>query len=145
MPTSQKTHSTHTGFLLWQAGNVWQRKIRTVLDPVGLTHVQYLLLLSLDQLGGKKHPVSQIKLARMAGTDVMMTSKCIRLLEKKKFIARKADKTDARAFQLELTPEGAKAMSKAKKLVEKNEAEFFSKLSSNHKKFAESLLSICEE
>jgi DNA-binding MarR family transcriptional regulator len=143
--SSSKNKKALTGFLLWQAGNVWQRKIKTVLDPVGLTHVQYLLLDSLDQLGGKKHPVSQVKLARKAGTDVMMTSKVVRLLMKKKFVGRKSDEKDARAFQLELTREGARAILKAKKIVAKNEGKFFSKISSQHKKFADCLLAICEE
>jgi len=141
----KKNNHANTGFLLWQAGNAWQRKIKLALDPVGLTHVQFLLLLSLEELGGKKHPVSQAKLSRKAGTDVMMTSKVIRLLEKKKLVARKSDKDDARAFQLELTKEGSQAIQKAKSLVVKSEDKFFSKISTHRKKFVEILLTIVEE
>lgn len=127
------------GFLLWQAGNAWQRKMKSVLDPVGITHVQYLLLDSLAHLGGISHPVSQVTLARVAGTDVMMASKVIRLLEKKKMIRRKPHKTDARINLLELTPAGARAVKKAKVLLVKTEKQIFSKLEVKEDKFAKCL------
>lgn len=142
-PSPKKKKSlASTGFLLWQAGNAWQRKIKSVLDPVGITHVQFLLLDALDHLGGLKHPVSQVTLSRVAGTDVMMTSKVIRLLEKKKLITRKVSKTDARIYLLEMTREGSRVIAKAKSLVEKAELKMFTKLELSHEKFARCLASI---
>jgi DNA-binding MarR family transcriptional regulator len=135
----KKKSVASTGFLLWQAGNAWQRKMKSVLDPVGITHVQYLLLDSLEHLGALKHPVSQVTLSRVAGTDVMMTSKVIRLLEKKKLVTRKVSKTDARIFLLEMTREGSRALAKAKTAVEKTESKLFSKLELKHEKFARCL------
>ncbi len=138
MSKKKKHSAVYTGFLLWQAANAWQRQIKLALDPVGLTHVQYLLLDSLDLLGGKRHAVTQVKLARKAGTDVMMTSKVVRLLERKKFISRKTDHSDGRAMLIELTDSGSKALNRAKNLVAKNEQQFFLKMG-KPVKFAQSL------
>lgn len=140
-PKKKKSHAS-IGFLLWQAGNAWQRKIKSVLDPVGITHVQFLLLDSLDHLGGLKHPVSQVTLSRVAGTDVMMTSKVIRLLEKKKLVTRKISKTDARIYLLEMTREGSRITAKAKSLVGKAEEKLFKKLEFSPEKFAKCLAAI---
>ncbi|CAN5870731.1 MarR family transcriptional regulator [soil metagenome] len=144
MPQSSKKKKSHasTGFLLWQAGNAWQRKIKSVLDPIGITHVQFLLLDALDHLGGLKHPVSQVTLSRVAGTDVMMTSKVIRLLEKKKLITRKVSKTDARIYLLEMTREGSRVIVKAKDLVGETEEKIFTKLELKPAKFARCLAAI---
>ena len=53
------------GFLLWHATLRWQRDIAQGLGPLGLTHVQFVLLACtrwLTQQG--RHP-SQIALARL--------------------------------------------------------------------------------
>ncbi|CAN5424834.1 MarR family transcriptional regulator [soil metagenome] len=143
--TSSKKAEVTTGFLLWQAGNAWQRKVKSVLDPVGITHVQYLLLDSLKFLGAIKHPVSQVTLSRVAGTDVMMTSKVIRVLEKKKMVRRKSNKDDGRVFLLELTKEGSKSLAEAKKRLTKSEANFFSGLELNLEKFSKCLAEIAKD
>lgn len=145
LPSKKKKSVVAIGFLLWQAGNAWQRKMKSVLDPLGITHVQFLLLDSLEHLGGLKHPVSQVTLARVAGTDVMMTSKVIRLLETKKLVTRKISKTDARIYLLELTREGSRTLAKAKNLVSKTEDKIFSKLSLKQDKFANCLVAIAED
>ncbi len=144
LPSKKKKTVASTGFLLWQAGNAWQRKMKSVLDPIGITHVQYLLLDSLEHLGGLNHPVSQVTLSRVAGTDVMMTSKVIRLLETKKLVTRRVNKTDARIYLLEMTREGSRALAKAKSLVEKTEERIFSKLDLKQEKFAKCLVAIAE-
>jgi DNA-binding MarR family transcriptional regulator len=138
-----KSHDRHAGFLLWQAGNAWQRQIRTALTPVGLTHVQYLLLETLEELSAESGGTSQVKLAKAAGIDVMMTSKVLRLLVRKKLIARKAARSDARAFYAELTKEGIAVLGKSRKLIAKNEDEFFGKLE-KRKKFIENLKMLVE-
>jgi DNA-binding MarR family transcriptional regulator len=147
MPYSpqKKKAVVSTGFLLWQAGNAWQRKIKSALDPIGITHVQFLLLDSLDHLGGLNHPVSQVTLARVAGTDVMMTSKVIRLLEKKKLVTRKASKTDARILLLGMTRDGSRALAKAKTAVTKEERKLFTKLKLKQEKFCECLEAIAAD
>jgi MarR family transcriptional regulator, organic hydroperoxide resistance regulator len=142
---ASKKKSTPTpplGFLLWQTANAWQRYIKTVLDPVGITHVQFLLLESIDNLTQSNQSTTQIRVAKDAGTDVMMTSKVLRALEEKKMIARKTSKTDARAIQLLLTTTGQKCLERASALVGDADEKFFRNLESKPEKFEHNLKSL---
>src|SRR4029450_10195037 len=70
------------GFQLWRVNLSWQRRIRSVLEPHQLTHVQFVLLASLWWLSDHgDDPPTQTRLAQQAGTDPMMTSQVIRKLE----------------------------------------------------------------
>src|SRR6266566_2274389 len=57
------------GFLLWHATLRWQRQITAVLKPLGLTHVQFVLLAGSWWLGRGGQPPSQRELADHSGTD----------------------------------------------------------------------------
>ena len=92
------------GYLLWRTTLAWQRRMRSVLMPHHLTHVQCVLLASLWWLEEHDgHPSTQARLAAQAGTDPMMTSQVIRKLEARGLLERALDPTDARARQLGLT------------------------------------------
>lgn len=134
----QKESAALSGFLLWQASNAWQRQIRKTLAPLELTHVQYLLLETLNAI---TEPVKQTALADAAGIDAMMTSKVLRVLLKKKLVQRRSTRTDARAFVVSLTAEGKKLLAKAKALTAKTEEDFFAKISKK-KKFAVGLMEL---
>ncbi|MCU0435486.1 MAG: MarR family transcriptional regulator [Bacteroidia bacterium] len=136
-----QNRNRRTGYLLWQVSNTWQRNIKIVLDPLDLTHVQYLLLETLEQLKTDGEPATQVKLAREAGTDVMMTSKVLRVLEQKKWVSRKANRADARAFHIALTPAGERVVSKARQLVNDADRNFFSSIS-KPEKFNDNLSSL---
>jgi DNA-binding MarR family transcriptional regulator len=125
MAKKKSTFNRRTGFLLWHVSNSWQRSLKTALDPLDLTHVQYLLLETLDRMKDNDTPATQVRLAREAGTDVMMTSKVIRVLEQKKWVTRKTNRMDARAFTLALTPNGEKVMTRARQLVIDADKNFF--------------------
>lgn len=145
MSKKKQTHNRNrrTGYLLWQVSNSWQRSIKTVLDPLDLTHVQYLLLETLEQIKAEGQAATQVKLAREAGTDVMMTSKVLRVLEQKKWVSRKANRADARAFQIALTPAGEKVVAKARQLINDADRNFFSNLS-KPEKFSDNLAILAE-
>lgn len=125
MAKKKSASNRRPGFLLWHVSNSWQRTLKAALDPLDLTHVQYLLLETLDHLKEGDLPATQVRLAREAGTDVMMTSKVIRVLEQKKWVTRKANRMDARAFTLALTPNGEKVMTRARQLVIDADKSFF--------------------
>jgi MarR family transcriptional regulator, organic hydroperoxide resistance regulator len=76
------------GFLLWRVTNAWQRQIRAALEPLDLTHVQFVLLASLAWLSNQETSIPQVLLAGHANTDVMMTSQVVRTLEAKGYLAR---------------------------------------------------------
>ena len=62
------------GYMFWLTSNLWQRKMVKALKPTGLTPVQFVLLAGVAWLERKPEPITQVRLARQAKTDVMMTS-----------------------------------------------------------------------
>ncbi len=114
------------GFLLWHATLRWQRAITAALRPLGLTHVQFVLLAStwwlVDHRGEQ---VSQRALSDQAGTDPMMTSQVVRALEARALVARGPDPRDSRARLLTVTAEGARLAQEAIEVVEAVDRAFF--------------------
>jgi DNA-binding MarR family transcriptional regulator len=108
------------GFLLWQVANQWQRLQRSTLEPLGLTHVQFVLLAGLAWLSRKESDVTQARLAAFCKTDAMMTSQVVRSLEAGGFVAR--------APQLRVTAKGAEVLNAAMPRVREADAQFFGTL-----------------
>ncbi|MFF4183756.1 MarR family winged helix-turn-helix transcriptional regulator [Streptomyces sp. NPDC001691] len=113
------------GFLLWHATLRWQRGIATALAPLGLTHVQFVLLACAWWLNEQGSHPNQLALARQAGTDVKMTSQVLRTLENKGLVEREVDPSDTRAKRLRVTALGAELAPRAIAAVERVDAEFF--------------------
>ncbi len=95
------------GFLLWHVTLRWQRDVAAVLTPLGLTHVQFVLLASTWWFNSNDQQPSQAALAMHAGVDVKMTSQVIRTLERKGLLSRDVDPSDSRARRLVVTDKGA--------------------------------------
>jgi DNA-binding MarR family transcriptional regulator len=113
------------GFWLWHATLRWQREIAAVLAPLGLTHVQFVLLSCAWWMNGHGLVPNQIELARQAGTDVKMTSEIVRKLAAKGLLERETDPGDTRARRLRITPEGSELALRAIEQVEQADAAFF--------------------
>jgi DNA-binding MarR family transcriptional regulator len=124
-PTRFSGPGESPGFLMWQATNAWQRRVRAALEPVGVTHVQFVLLACLGWMERQGEPPSQAELARQARTDVMMTSQVVRALEERGLVARTPSPHDARARLLALTEQGRATVARALPLVEAADVEFF--------------------
>src|SRR3954449_9440557 len=118
------------GFLLWHVTLRWQRAVAAALTPLGLTHVQFVLLASTWWLNEQGGDPNQLTLARHAGTDVKMTSQVLGKLETKGLIRRDVDAADTRAKRLRVTPAGAKLARQAIEVVERADTEFFAQVSS---------------
>ncbi len=132
------------GFLLAQVTVLWQRKQRRVLDPLNLTHTQFVLLSSLAWLSRENDSVSQVDIANLSNTDRMMVSKVLRTLEEKKFITRQEHQTDTRAKIVKLTQEGAEVLQKALVMVENADIEFFSTLETNLTSFNANMIKLID-
>lgn len=122
--------SQSPGFVLWQVAAVWQRRVRSALVEVGLTHAQFALLASAGWLqaqatkrGGE--PTTQALVAAHARTDAVMTSEVLRTLERNGLLHRLPHPTDARAKHIALTPAGRRLVRRAMKLVETADEAFF--------------------
>jgi DNA-binding MarR family transcriptional regulator len=113
------------GFLLWHVTLAWQRDMAAALTPLGLTHVQFVLLASTWWLNSQGEAPNQLGVARHAGTDVKMTSEVLRRLETKGLIRREVDPADTRAKRLQVTDRGAELAVRALDAVETADAAFF--------------------
>jgi len=112
------------------------------LKPLGLTHVQFVLLAStrwLTHVAGEAP--TQRRLSDHAGTDPMMTSQVLRALEAKDLITRMSDATDSRVRRLGVTRQGAALAKRAVAIVEAADAEFFGP-AGPHAKLIETLRSL---
>lgn len=128
-----------TGHRLWQVANAWQRAQRNAMESIGLTHVQYVLLDSLDTLSNDNGSASQIELAEHAQLDVMMTSQALRALEGKVLVQRTPCEQDGRAKRVSLTPEGRALAQRGRQLAEAVDSRFFIPLGRDLKRFTENL------
>jgi DNA-binding MarR family transcriptional regulator len=113
------------GFLLWHVTLRWQREITAALAPLGLTHVQFVLLATAWWLNSRGEDPNQLGLARRAGTDAKMTSEVLRKLEAKGLLMRIVDAGDTRARRVRVTDQGGELAVRAVAAVEAADARFF--------------------
>ena len=113
------------GFLLWQVNLAWQRGITAALRPLGLTHVQFVLLACTWWLGRSGNEPNQVDVANQAGTDPKMTSEVLRKLEAAGLLLRSVDAKDTRARRVRVTEAGGELARRAVGVVEDADAAFF--------------------
>lgn len=116
------------GYLLAQLTLLWQRKQKKVLDPLDLTHTQFVLLSSIAWLSNENKNLTQVEIADYNNFDRMMVSKVLRTLQIKKLITRQEHETDTRAKIVKLTSSGRKILQTALREVENADIAFFSSL-----------------
>lgn len=124
-PSQFASPSDSPGFLLWRVSLRWQREVTAALRPLGLTHVQFVLLAVLWWVGPREDAPTQRELAQAAGTDPMMTSQVVRALEARGLVERRPDPYDRRVRRLVLTPEGHELAERGVQAVEGADARFF--------------------
>ena len=139
-----KSPNDSPGYLLGQATMLWQRKLKKVLDPLNLTHTQFVLLAALGWLSKKNNAVTQVDIANQSNADRMMVSKVLRTLKEKKFISRQEHPTDTRAKVIKLTNEGAEVLQKALTAVEDADIAFFSALGDDLTSFNQNMVKLTE-
>lgn len=132
------------GYLLAQVTILWQRMQKRVLDPLNLTHTQFVLLASLAWLSRENDAVTQVDIANASNSDRMMVSKVLRTLEDKKFITRFEHQTDTRAKVITLTDEGSKVLQEAIVKVENTDFEFFSAIKTDLKNFNNHMIKLID-
>jgi len=130
------------GLLLWQVSRQWEKTIKDVLARQEFTYLEYILLSRLVELEKTETQITQVKLAHYSGTEIMLTSKALRVLEEKGFIKRKKFTSDSRANLIGSADKGIKRVEKIQKSVEEAEATFFTSLDTKRSVFAKSLAKI---
>ncbi|MHA3019401.1 MarR family winged helix-turn-helix transcriptional regulator [Mycobacterium sp. BMJ-28] len=81
---------------------------RPLLEPLGLTHPQYLVMLALwDNANADGEPLSVKQIAALLQLDPATTSPMLKRLETLGFITRTRSSADERSTHVALTAEGA--------------------------------------
>jgi len=133
------------GYLLGQLTMLWQRKQKKVLDPLGLTQTQFVLLAALAWLSKNNNAVTQIDIAKQSNADRMMVSKVLRTLEEKALITRQEHETDTRAKTIRLTGQGEVVLQKAIVEIENADLDFFAGLESELPSFNKYMVQLIHE
>ena len=124
LPTSFSDPGESPGFLLWRVSNAWQRQQRAALQPLGLTHSQFVILACATWFGDQE-PLSQVRIGELTGVDSMTTSQIVRSLEKLKYLTRRPHPDDPRAKRVAVTSVGRALAQKAVVVVEETDTAFF--------------------
>lgn len=140
-----KSPNDSPGYLLGQVTMLWQRKQKRVLDPLDLTHTQFMILASLAWLSKTNKNVTQVDIANQGNMDRMMVSKVLRTLEEKSFITRQEHETDTRAKKIRLTTVGETVLQKAIIEVENVDEDFFSTLETSLPSFNKSMIQLIDK
>jgi MarR family transcriptional regulator, organic hydroperoxide resistance regulator len=85
---------------------------RPLLEPMGLTHPQYLVMLALWE----EAPLKVTELARRLSLEPATLSPLLKRLEASGMVTRGRDPRDDRALAVSLTAKGAKARARAEQI-----------------------------
>ena len=85
---------------------------RPLLEPMGLTHPQYLVMLALWE----EEPLRVSELARRISLEPATLSPLLKRLEASGMVTRTRDPLDDRALAISLTTQGRRARSRAEKI-----------------------------
>jgi DNA-binding MarR family transcriptional regulator len=140
-----KSPNDSPGFLLGQVTMLWQRKLKKVLDPLDLTHTQFVLLAALGWLSKNNSSVTQVDIARQSNADRMMVSKVLRTLEEKDFITRQENEKDTRAKTIRLTTKGEKVLQKSILAVENADINFFATIETKLTSFNKNMVQLIDQ
>lgn len=121
------------GFLLWQVSTSWRRAIEMVLEPLSLTHPQFVVLTTLGWLTRNGERVPQAAVGKLAGLDPNTLSQILRGLEVKRLIER-VQSSDVRAKNPLLTTQGYQVLARALPAVESADTQFFKALTTQEAK-----------
>jgi DNA-binding MarR family transcriptional regulator len=85
---------------------------RPLLEPMGLTHPQYLVMLALWQYA----PLSVRRLSELLQLDPGTLSPLLKRLESIGYLRRERDRADERSLAITLTPEGRELRRRAEQI-----------------------------
>lgn len=126
MKSSKFTDSNKSiGLIFWKVSVLWQRKIKESLNKIGITHTQFVILATIQELSEKGLTATQKEISDFSSIDAMTVSSVLRLLEKNSFIERKPHPKDTRANEILITKKGVETIHTAIPAVENTDNNFF--------------------
>jgi DNA-binding MarR family transcriptional regulator len=115
--TASTLDASSPGSGLVRAALRWQHAANEALAGISITHSQLNLMSGLHDLSVLGDPVTQVRLCAHTSTDVMATSKALRVLEARGLVERRPHPTDTRARAVVLTKAGAAVLRKGLRIV----------------------------
>jgi DNA-binding MarR family transcriptional regulator len=112
------------GYLLHQLASLWRRQMNARLAKIDLTHTQFIFLIGLAWLARDGADVTQTDLKDYHQASRGLTSRVVRLLERKTLVVQVAKPDDARVKLLQLTREGMKRVKQALPMLDQTEDAF---------------------
>jgi DNA-binding MarR family transcriptional regulator len=113
------------GFLLWQVTMIWQRAIKSALEPYNITHPQFVIMALLLWFSEQKIEPIQSMIIEKSKLDKMTVSGSIKKLVQLELLQRKESKDDTRAKTVKLATKGKVLMRKLVSIIEGVDDEFF--------------------
>ena len=113
------------GLVFWRVSVLWQRKIREALNKIGITHTQFVILATIQELSENDITATQKEISDFSSIDVMTVSSVLRLLEKNGYITRRPHSKDTRANVIIITSKGTETVHAAVPAVENVDDDFF--------------------
>jgi MarR family transcriptional regulator, lower aerobic nicotinate degradation pathway regulator len=130
LPVVPESLANSIGYLLNFNGHIIRERLEHVLEPLKLSLRELGVLRILESEG----PLSQHVLGRRHNIDRTTTVQVIDQLEARQLVLRSQNVEDRRSNLLFLTPRGRKTLSRALKLVSKEQNAFLSPLSEDERK-----------
>lgn len=96
-------------FAIYSAAHAFTRTYKPLLEPLGLTYPQYLVMITLWEEDGQ--PVKAI--GEKLGLDSGTLSPLLKRLEQSGLVARRRDRDDERQVRISLTAKGAELKGQA--------------------------------
>ena len=124
------------GLLLWKTSNLWQSKLRNVLEEYNLTLNEFIILETLFM--SQDEGIAQIYISKSSGVNVSVISTVIKVLQKKSLIKRKSD-LDSRKKIIELNENGSILIKKILPFINEVENNIFLKLGKDEINFVNSM------
>lgn len=126
--------------MLWQTTTLWQKRIKTVLEPFGISHAQFVILANLLWLTKQGYEPTQVMLSHWTKLEKMTVSKSLKELVRIGLVSRSEHHADSRAKNVVITQQGKDLLGQIVPLVEQVDQQFFKPASAQEKKI---FLSIC--
>lgn len=99
-------------FALYSASHAMTRLYRPLLDPMGLTYPQYLVMMVL----WRRDDITLTKLGEQLKLDSGTLTPLLKRLEKTGFLQRQRDPNDERKVRVTLTPDGVALREQAQEI-----------------------------
>jgi DNA-binding MarR family transcriptional regulator len=113
------------GFLLWRTLTAYRRRIEAVLDEVGLTHLQFAVLISVAWLGRQNAEVRQRDIMQQSGIQEAQVSLMIKTLRKKGYLTQEPGERDPRVRSIVVTDAGEEVLAAALPRIERLQKELW--------------------